>query len=412
MNILILGGAGRIGSAVAWDLVRNPKVQTVGIVDIREEPLQNITKLLNSDRIKTHILDISDSTESIKLMKQYDVVVITLPDRMSSYKAIESAIEAGTSVVDILEEYHRRPDLYETEGLAVPEGMSIHDYGEHLHNKAIEKGITILDGMGLAPGLTNIATGEGIRKLDKAEIAVARVGGIPEKEASKKHPLKYMITWSFEHVLREYFVKLFIIKNGKSVEVDSLTERETFSFGEFGKSEELECAITPGMPSFIYTRPELDYFAEKTVRWPGHYQAIENLKECGLLDITPVEFDGKEIAPREFFNNLITPKLQPKNGDTDISVMLNTITGMKDGKKVKVEYYMWDEADTENNITSMARTTGFTAALGATLLAEGKITEKGIVPPEDCIKGDIYNYAITELEKRNIIIREVWSEID
>ena len=36
--------------------------------------------------------------------------------------------------------------------------------------------------MGFAPGLSNITLGDGIRKLDRADVAIARVGGIPAKE--------------------------------------------------------------------------------------------------------------------------------------------------------------------------------------------------------------------------------------
>jgi hypothetical protein len=83
------------------------------------------------------------------------VGIITLPDRRSSYKTIETAIGSSLGVVNILEEYHRRPDPYEKEGL-----------------------VTLLDGIAFAPGLSNVTLGEGIRKV-QATSAVARVGGIP-----------------------------------------------------------------------------------------------------------------------------------------------------------------------------------------------------------------------------------------
>jgi len=40
--------------------------------------------------------------------------------------------------------------------------------GNYFHHKAVEKGVTFVDGAGFAPGLTNITLGEGIRKLDQA----------------------------------------------------------------------------------------------------------------------------------------------------------------------------------------------------------------------------------------------------
>lgn len=407
MKALVFGGSGKIGSAVAWDLARDEQVEAIGITGRRKNALQEIKKWIGSDKVVPHVLDVNDRESAIKLMKQYDVGAIALPDRKTSYKIVHTAIEAGLNIVDMLEEYHRRPDPYEIEGLEIPGGMTLDEYGDWLHNTAIANGVTFVDGMGFAPGLSNVTLGEAIRKVDTTESAIARVGGIPSKEASQKHPLKYMITWTFEHVLREYMIKLKVIKDGKVVEVDAATDRERFTFSKFGKNEQLECAVTPGMPSFIYSRLQLKEFAEKTVRWPGHWQGIETLKECGLLDLEPLDFNATKIIPREFLLSIITPKLQPNQGETDVCVMYNTLIGTKDGKKIKIEHFMWDEADTENGISSMMRATGFPVAITAKLLMEGEIKEKGIVPPEDCVKGKVYDRFMEELKKRNINILEV-----
>jgi saccharopine dehydrogenase-like NADP-dependent oxidoreductase len=406
MKALVFGGSGKIGSAVTWDLAQDKEIEAIGIAGRRKEALEEVKKWVGSDKVIPHVLDIADKAKSIDLMKQYDVGVIAMPDRRTSYKTAHFAVEAGLNIVDMLEEYHRRPDAYEIEGLEIPDGMTLDEYGDWLHNTAIANGVTFVDGMGFAPGLSNVTVGEAIRKLDKAESAIARVGGIPAKQYAQKHPLRYMITWAFEHVLREYMIKLKVIKDGKVVEVPAAGDRETFQFSKFGQNEELQCAVTPGMPSFIFSRPELKEFAEKTVRWPGHWPGVDTLKECGLLDIEPHEFKGTKIVPREFLLSLITPRLQPFEGETDVCVMYNTTKGTKNGKPVTIEHFMWDEADTQNGISSMMRATGYPIAITAKLLLEGLITNKGIVPPEDCIKGDVYKRFMKELEKRNINILE------
>jgi len=406
MKILVFGGSGKIGSAVAWDLVKDTDVEAVGIVGRREDTLERVSTWINSDKVVLHILDISNTEDTKRLMEEYDVGVISLPDRKTSYKVIEAAIEAGLDVVDILEEYHRSPDPYEVEGLEIPDGITLEEYGEELHERAVENGVTILDGLGFAPGISNVTIGEGIRKMDEARSAVGRVGGIPTKEAAGRHPLKYMITWAFEHVLREYMVKVNVLKNNEVVEVDAMSDRENFRFTQFGVDEELECAITPGMPSFLHTRPQLSEFAEKTIRWRGHFEGIKTLKECGMLDLAPVEFNGVKIAPRDFLLSIINPKLNPSEGDTDVCVMWNTVTGTKDGRETRLDYYMWDEADTENGISSMARVTGFSAAIGAKFIGSGEIKKRGIVAPEDCIEGELYEKFMNELRKRDINILE------
>lgn len=253
MKVLVFGGSGKIGSAVTWDMAKDKEVEAIGITGRRIEALENTKKWVGSDRVIPHVLDVNDKDAAIKLMKQYDVGVCAMPDRRTSYRIVQFAIEAGLNIVDMLEEYHRRPDAVETEGLELPKGMTLNEYGDWLHETAQKNGVTFVDGMGFAPGLSNVTVGHAIRQMDKAESAIARVGGIPAKEYAQKHPLRYMITWAFEHVLREYMIKLNVVKDGKVVEVPAIGDRETFPFDKFGQNEELQCAVTPGMPSFIFS---------------------------------------------------------------------------------------------------------------------------------------------------------------
>ncbi|MFO8034896.1 MAG: saccharopine dehydrogenase C-terminal domain-containing protein [Candidatus Bipolaricaulota bacterium] len=406
MKALVLGGTGKIGTAVAWDLVRRDEVEKVGLVGRRPNALEEVRHFVGyAEKTTTHRVAVG-ATELGDIMAQYDVGVLALPDRKSSYQAARAAIEAQLNIVDMLEEYHRRPDPYEMEGLELPSGVSLDDYGEWLHDQAVSAEVTFLDGVGFAPGLSNITLGRAIRMLDKTDSAVARVGGVPEWEAAARRPLRYMVTWVFDHVLREYMIPVKVLQDGQIAEVPALTEREQFRFQRFGVDYELECAITPGMPSFIYTRPELRNFAEKTIRWPGHYQGIEVLKECGLLDLEPVQVDGNRVVPREFLLHVLQPRLQPESGDGDVCVMWNTAEGILKGNPARIDYYMWDEADHNTGISSMARVTGFATAIGAWLVGRGVIRIPGIVAPEDAIFGDLYDTFIKELEGRNIRIQE------
>jgi len=406
MKVLVIG-SGKVGAASAWDLVRDSDVEIVGIVDRRRSNLERLQRWINSNKLKLHVLDVSNTADMKMLMKEYDAGIISLPARKTSYTSVEAAIEVGLDVVDILEDYHRRPDPYETEGLNTPNQMTLEEYGECLHERAMENDVILVDGLGFAPGLSNITVGEAIRKMDTAESAIVRVGGIPAKEASVKYPLKYMITWAFEHVLRQYMIQVEVIKNGKVVEVPALSGREKFRFTKFGRNEELECAVTSGMPSYIHTRPQLNEFAEKTIRWPGHFEGIDTLKEFGMLDLTPVEFRSMKIAPRDFLLSVIGPKLKAADGDADVCVMWNTVTGTKNGHKMRIDYYMWEEADTENGISAMGRVTGFPAAIAAKLIGRGEIEKRGIVAPEDAIEGRVYQHFMEELTEKNITVLEV-----
>lgn len=406
MKVLVFGGNGKMGAAVAYDLLTDDAVEKVGLVARRRDVLEKTRQWLASDRVEVHVLDIADKAGTQRLMKQYDVGVNTLPDRRTSYKVVHAAVECGFHLVDLLEEYHRRPDLYELEGLELPPGTTLEEYGDWLHETAKKNDVCFLDGIGFAPGLSNLACGDAIRKLDEAESVVARVGGIPRKDVAARKPLRYMITWAFDHVLREYMVKLFVRQDGKTVEVEAGTGRESFRFDKLGHDEELECSITPGMPSFIYTRPDLREFAEKTVRWPGHWAGVDTLKECGLLGLEPVEYQGMKVVPRDLLLTLIEPRLKARPDETDVCVMYCTVTGRKDGKRTRISHWMWDEADPKSGISAMGRVTGFPAAMSAVLIGKGLVEERGVVAPEDAIHGPLYAQFVVDLRKRNIEILE------
>ncbi|GAJ12959.1 unnamed protein product [marine sediment metagenome] len=195
------------------------------------------------------------------------------------------------------------------------------------------------------------------------------------------------------------------------MEVDAMSDFEEFRFNQLGVDEKLACAITPGMPSFLYTRTQLKECAEKTIRWPGHWEGAGVLKECGMLDPKPVEFKGMKVSPREFLSHIMTPKLQPLENETDVCVMWNTVTGIKDGQKMRIDYYMWEEADIKNGISAMGRVTAFPEAIAAVMLGKGEITRKGIIAPEDAIEGKTYQSFLEELKRRKINILEVSKKI-
>ena len=200
--------------------------------------------------------------------------------------------------------------------------------------------------------------------------------------------------------------KTRILKDGTHQFVDAMSEYELFSFKEFGKDLELEAFITPGMESFIFTRPELESCYEKTIRWPGYKDCMSFLKSCGFFETTPIDFNGGDIVPREFAARIMEPELAPKEGDVDVSVMWNTVTGEKQGKNSQIDYFMWVDSDIENTISSMARATAFPASISAVLMGSGRFIARGIVSPEDAFDTALYKSMLAELESRGIVIKE------
>src|SRR5512133_526814 len=162
MKVLAIGAAGKMGKAVVSYLANDPVVETIGLLDLREDTLRAVVKGEQTARYRFHPLDISSIEALQDVMKQYDVGVVTLPNRKLSYQVMDAAIDARLDLVDILEEYHRRPDNYQTEGFIIPPAFrDSQEYGERLHEKALHNDVLILDGMGFAPGVSNITSGHG-----------------------------------------------------------------------------------------------------------------------------------------------------------------------------------------------------------------------------------------------------------
>ena len=66
---------------------------------------------------------------------------------------------------------------------------------------------------------------------------------------------------------------------------------------------------------------------------------------------------------------------------------------------------MMDYYDEETGLTAMMRSTGFASAIIAQMLAEDKITKKGVVPQELSVPAEDF---VRELPKRNLILEEIW----
>ena len=100
--------------------------------------------------------------------------------------------------------------------------------------------------------------------------------------------------------------------------------------------------------------------------------------------------------------SIIEPRLRPLPGDEDVCVMWNTAWG----KGAQADYFMWAGADSANGISAMARVTGSSAAVAASLLAKGEIRDKGIVAPEEALKDKSYDTFMKGLSERGITVVE------
>jgi saccharopine dehydrogenase-like NADP-dependent oxidoreductase len=142
---------------------------------------------------------------------------------------------------------------------------------------------------------------------------------------------------------------------------------------------------------------------EKTLRYPGSLEPLRILRECGLFSDTPIEVDGHLIKPLDLTTKLLFPKWKLEEEDIDITVMRITIKGIQDDDYKEIEYNLYDEKDALNQLSSMARTTGYTCSAVVNLILEGKFTTSGVNPPEYLgVEEGHFNYILKYLKDRNV----------
>lgn len=379
MKVAVLG-AGLMGKEAARDLVNSPGVEQVVIADIDLAKAEQVCHTLNRSNISPASVDAGNDAQLKDFMKDFDVVVNALFYAFNE-KVARTAVEVGVHSVDL--------------------GGHIGHVTEKvlaLHDEAVQAGVTIIPDLGVAPGMINILSGYGVSKLDRAETIKLMVGGIPVRP---EPPFGYNHVFSIEGVFDHYTDPSLVIRDGKKMEVPSLSEIETVYFENFGPLEAFHTAGGTSTLSLSY--PDLKNLEYKTIRYPGHAEKFKLLVDLGLTsrDKT-VEIDGRPVSVREVMLKVLDPILDL--GDKDDVVLLRIIvSGVKGGQPQTHIFEMTTYNDKANRVTAMARSTAYTISVVAQMIGSGTISKRGVYAPENIVPGDLY---IKEMEKRGVIIKE------
>jgi lysine 6-dehydrogenase len=381
MKILILG-MGLMGPAIAKNCSEDPEVTKVTGCDIDKDKLASAKKYVNSKKFDAASLSVTDRDALTKKMKGYDVVINGTAAKFSM-DVLEAAIEAKVNVVDLA-------------------GGGYPQEGE-MYSKVLKAGITVIPGCGVDPGLIDILSGQAMSKMDVVEDVMFACGGLPK---DPKPPLDYKIVFGGTRMpVRPGKVPMIV--DGKMVELDRYSEVESI----FVEGLEPMEAFLDGFPSSLLKlslEKGVRNFRGKTVRYSGYVEKIMFLNDLGLISEKPVDYEGKEVVPRELFHKVIYPlvKFDTAAGDRDITVLLVRVEGKKGSSDISVSYDMVDFYDEESQTTSMARTTGYTAAIVARMLGRGAIKEKGIQWPVRVIKGPLFEELLRKLRDRGVEVTE------
>ncbi len=273
----------------------------------------------------------------ISILEKSEIAINALPAKIG-VKGLLRIKEAGRNAVDIT---------------FVEEDLGFYD------PEVREKNISIVVDAGVAPGLSNICVGHAKSKLGFLKDVKIYVGGVPEKPIP---PYNLVVHFNPEDLLSEYERPVRIVRNWQVEFVPPLYGLEEVEF--MGKT--YEAFYTDGLRTLTKKRWAKNMF-EKTIRYKGHAEWIKSTDKNTLLSIL------KEYAEK----------------DIEDALLFRVIA---EGTAGKISYELVDFYDRERKETAMSRTTGYTALSIAELMLSGKITQKGIVTPEDVGKDkEIFN---------------------
>ncbi len=375
MRALVLG-AGRMGAAAAWDLARQPGVTLVRVLD-RDLPKlaaleHGLGRLLATQRgdharVETEPCDLDREPSPVARLRGFDVALAATDYR--HYAGLTAAaIEARVHLCD----------LGGNNGV-VRAQLAMSD-------AAARRGVSVIPDTGLAPGLACMLAALGVERLGGARRVAIRVGGLP---ARRRPPLDYQIVFSVRGLTNEYLEPAEAIRNGEVVTLPSLGDREVLSFPPpFG---ELEAFTTSGgastLPRTLRSRVEaLDY---KTIRYPGHVAVFAALRDLGFLAEAPVA----GVTPRAFTEQLLERALTD-DGAPDVVLVRVVVEGDRGGAPCTITFEVIDHAEPATGHSAMARTTGYSAAAVAYMLAAGAVTRRGVVPGELALPLEAYLAAV------------------
>ena len=381
-------GAGRQGTASAYDMARWGEAERVILIDrdleIAERAAQRVNHLIGANVAEAVQVEVTDTT------------------------ALEHALTGVHAFVSAVPYYYN----LDITRVAVKVKSCMCDLGgntdiarqQHTFNdQARQAGISIIPDCGQVPGLGSSLTVYAMSLLDEATDVYMWDGGIPQ---NPQPPFNYLLTFHVAGLTNEYAEPAVFLRNGKITQVEPMTELETVEFPDSVGT--LEAFVAGGGTS---TKPwtfegKLRTLQNLTLRYPGHFNQLRAFWDLGLWDLKPVSIGKTELVPRDIFHALYEPKVTFPNDPVksrDIVLVRVKALGKKNGQPAQALVELVDHFDEKTGFTAMERTTGWDAAIVAEMMAHG-LTPRGAGGVESFVPAVPF---MNELRRRGFHIKEI-----
>ncbi|MCF8241212.1 MAG: saccharopine dehydrogenase NADP-binding domain-containing protein [Melioribacteraceae bacterium] len=337
----------------------------------------------------------------------------------------------------------------------------VSDAMNELNDEAKEKGLLLLNEIGLDPGIDHMSAMKIIHDVEKNGGKIVSFesvcGGLPAPEAND-NPFGYKFSWSPRGVVMAGRNNARYLKDGieKSIEGKDLFKNHWNKDVEtLGTLE-----VYPNRDSMIY-KPlyqlnDAETIFRGTFRNPGWCSTLLNIAKLGYLDDTErpeladktfaevaakligtdspdsikskvadhlgIEADSEIIKRFEWLGLLSDEKIDAdpvtyldilanrmlkmmpyKKGERDMIVLQHDFIAEYDGNKKEHITSLLIDFGIPNGDSAMARTVSLPAAIATKLIVDGKINITGVQVP---VMPEIYEPLLDELEKMNIKFKE------
>ena len=351
-------GAGRQGTAAAYDLAKFGQAKKILLADIdqnnAEQAAKRINDLIGRPVAEAVQLDVSDRSALDSFLPGVNVTLSAVP-YFFNLEITKACLAAGSSLCDM--------------------GGHTGVVREQLALDAEAKtaGISIVPDCGMGPGLNVTMGAYAMDLLDKPRSVHIYDGGLPQNPIP---PWNYQATFHINGLTNEMDGQATFVRDGKVTPVDTLSEPEFIDFPPLGR---LEADVTSGgLSTSPWTfESGLQDWTNKTLRYPGHFEWLRAFKELGLFSEESIQVDGTEVIPRQVYHTLLEPKISAPE-IRDICLIRVMGHGIKDGKDTTVTIDLIDHFDQETGFTAMERLTGWHCAIMMGFIARGKVPAGGV----------------------------------
>lgn len=341
MRVLVLGGAGDIGSSIVETLC-SMDVDSIVIGDVNITRARGVVEVLRSKHcnVELYKVDATNLSSLSEVSRGVDVVINSVgPFYKFGYAIAKNMISLGLNFVDICDDYDAIMNIL------------------NLNEEAERKGILGISGLGWTPGLSNILALQGTRKLGAIEgIDIYWVGSAADSKGLA------VVMHLFHALIGE--VPMYI--NGSLTYVTAGSGEVLVEFPEpIGK---LKLYYT-GHPEPITIPRVIPSVRRVTVRG-GLVPAWQNSFAKFLLRVFNVNSDVKAERLSRIIHRI--------EGIFRVGgLQLSGLRVDVEGYTGKITYIAMDR---------MRRLTGIPAALGAIKIARGELKTVGVKPPEAVIR--------------------------